>query len=225
MPYQLATILVLSLMVSLGTAADAAPERFTLADGRVLIGTYDAKKGILTLTGKIKGAVPVKPEDIVERKPAPPEVAAAKPEGDAAEAADAKKEKEKSQKPAPAAVDPKQQLIDQQRTWISRKTTELKTYDSKIERTRRKIVDFRKQFAERAKSEGQWYDPERSETRFLEEDPVTLPRSQASNSAVRGLVEECKNLLAKQKALSDELDHARKALAELEGTTAPAPGK
>lgn len=195
-------------------AVEAKPEQFTLADGRVLVGTYDAAKGVLTLTGKIKGAVPVKAEDIVHRKPAPAEPEVAKGDGE-------DKAADKPKRPAAPPPDPKQQLIEQQRTWINRKTTELKTYDTKIERTRRKIVDFRKQFAERAKAEGQWYDPERSEKRFLDEDPVTLPRSQANNSAVRGLVEECKNLEAKQKELAAELLNARKALAELEGTVPP----
>lgn len=207
-------ILILLTCVVVCASAEAKPEQFTLADGRVLVGTYDPQKGVLTLTGKIKGAVPVKADDIVHRKPAPPEPEVAKKD-DAEEAAD------KPKRPAAAPVDPKQQLIEQQRTWINRKTTELKTYDTKIERTRRKIVDFRKQFAERAKVEGQWYDPERSEKRFLIEEPVTLPRSQASNSAVRGLVEECKNLEAKQKELEVELLNARKTLAELEGTVPP----
>ncbi|HEX3134134.1 MAG TPA: hypothetical protein VHX44_11210, partial [Planctomycetota bacterium] len=187
-------------------AAEATPERITLADGRVMVGIYDAQKGVLTLTGKIKGAVPVKPEEIVERKPAPPEPDVAKVDEDEAKGSD------KAKRAAPAPVDPKLQLIDQQRTWINRKSTELKVFDSKIERTRRKIVDFRKQFAERAKSEGQYYDPERTEPHFLDEQSVTLPRSQANNSAVRGLVEECKNLIAKQKALDEELTNARKAL-------------
>ncbi|MBA3699453.1 MAG: hypothetical protein H0W78_11445 [Planctomycetes bacterium] len=209
-------ILALLACASLVTAAEATPERITLADGRVMVGIYDAQKGVLTLTGKIKGAVPVKPEEIVDRKPAPPEPQVVKTDEDAA------KEQEKTKRAAPAPVDPKLQVIEQQRTWINRKTTELKTYDSKIERTRRKIVDFRKQFAERAKAEGQYYDPERNEQRFLDEQTVTLPRSQANNSAVRGLVEECKNLIAKQKALDEELTNARKALTELEGSVAPA---
>jgi hypothetical protein len=202
------------------SAADPAPEQFTLADGRVLIGTYDAAKGVLTLTGKIKGAVPVKSEDIVSRKPAPPPAPeVAKGDEDKSD----KDAKDGSEKPKRAAAppDPKLQLIEQQRSWINRKTTELKTYDSKIERTRRKIVDFRKQFQLRAQSENQWYDPERSDERFFEEPTVTLPRSQESNSAVRGLVTECKDLIAKRAALDKELETARKTLAELEGTVPP----
>lgn len=219
------------------SATDPVPEQFTLADGRVLIGTYDASKGVLTLTGKIKGAVPVKADDIVHRKPAPPPAAeVAKPEATKPEAAKADDEKtakgdqdgnDKPKRPAAAAPDPKQQLIEQQRTWINRKATDLKTIDSKIERTRRKIVEYRKQFQLRAQSENQWYDPERTEARFLEEQTVTLPRSQESNTAVRGLVAECKDLIAKRTALDKELETARKTLAELEGTVPPpaAPAK
>lgn len=203
------------------SAADPVPEQFTLADGRVLIGTYDAAKGVLTLTGKIKGAVPVKSEDIVSRKPAPkpaPEVA--KGDEDKADK-DAKDGADKPKRAAAQPPDPKLQLIEQQRSWINRKTTELKTYDSKIERTRRKIVDFRKQFQLRAQSENQWYSTERSEERFFDEPTVTLPRSQESNTAVRGLVTECKDLIAKREALDKELENARKALAELEATVTP----
>ena len=220
MRMNLLLLLGCALVVS---AAEPMPEQVTLADGRVLIGIYDATKGTLTLTGKIKGAVPVKAEDIVHRKPAPPPAPElAKPADDQA----AKDGAEKAKRPPAAAPDPKLQLIEQQRSWINRKATELKTLDSKIERTRRKIVDFRKQFQVRAKSENQWYDPERSEARFLEEQTVTLPRSQESNSAVRGLVNECKELIAKRAALDIEVENARKALAELEGTAvtpAPAP--
>ena len=195
-------------------AVEANPEQFTLADGRILVGTYDAAKGVLTLTGKIKGAVPVKAEDIVHRKPAPAEPEVAKDDTE-------EKAADKPKRAAAPPPDPKQQLIEQQRTWINRKTTEFKSYDTKLERTRRKIIEFRKQFAERAKAEGQWYDPERSPIHFLEEQTVTLPRSQANNSAVRGLVDEYKNLEAKQKELGVELTNARKALAELEGTVPP----
>ncbi len=199
--------------------AEAAPEQFTLADGRVLIGTYDAKAGVLSIVGKIKGAVPVKPDDIVSRKPAPLEPAKNKDaDGGGGEGEVAEKKK----RPVAAPADPKAILIEQQSTWIARKTIELRSFDSKIERTRRKIVDFRKQFHERAKSEDGWYDPERVAERFLEERTETLPRSQQSNTAVRGLVDECKELIAKREALDKELVNARTALAELEGKPAPA---
>ena len=210
-------------------------EQFTLADGRVLVGTYDKKTQVLSFIGPIKGAVSVKEEDILRREPAPTVAAkpAAKPPAKPGEKTAAKPEKEVAkgegegektgEKPTPAAVDPNKILIEQQTAWIARKSTELKNLESKLERTQRKVVTFRKQFEARAQAEGQYYSAERPEHLFLVERQVDLPRTGLSNTAVRGLVDECIKLIAERTALEAEIKEGRLALGKLEALSTPKP--
>jgi len=115
-------LLLFVLLVAQGDAIGVEAEQFTLADGRVLVGTYDKKTGLLSFSGAIKGAVPVKEEDIVSREPA--QKPAAKPVEKPVEKPVGKPEKEASNgegegekavaKLTPAAVDPNKILIEQQ---------------------------------------------------------------------------------------------------------------
>ena len=61
-------LVLLATCVATAQAAEPKPERFTLKDGRSLIGTYDESSGVLTLVGPIKGAVTVKKDDITRRE-------------------------------------------------------------------------------------------------------------------------------------------------------------
>ncbi len=228
-------VLLLVVLVVRNDVIGVEVEQFTLADGRVLVGVYDKRTQVLSFVGPIKGAVSVKEEDILRREPAPAVVAkpAAKPAVKPAEKTAANPEKEVAkgegegektgEKPAPAAVDPNKILIEQQAAWIARKSIELKNIQSKLERTQRKVVTFRKQFEARAQAEGQYYSAERPEHLFLVERQVDLPRTGLSNTAVRGLVDECIKLIAERTTLEAEIKEGRLALGKLEELYAPKP--
>jgi hypothetical protein len=51
-------------------AAEPEPEIYTLRDGRELTGVHDAQSGVIRIVeGRIRGEVPIKPGDIVSRRP------------------------------------------------------------------------------------------------------------------------------------------------------------
>lgn len=92
-----------------------------------------------------------------------------------------------------------------------------------MERTQRKVLSFRKQFEARAKAEGQYYSTERPDHLFLVEKQVDLPRTGLSNTAVRGLVDECIKLIAERTALEAEIKEGRLALGKLEAQSVSKP--
>lgn len=62
--------IVLALIACALAAAEAAQEIYTLRDGRELTGVHDAQAGVIRIIeGRISGEVPVKPDDIVARRP------------------------------------------------------------------------------------------------------------------------------------------------------------
>ncbi len=209
--------LILILTISILSAADPVPELFTLKDGRSLVGTYDPRTGVLTLVGPIRGAVPVKPEDIVSRATAPPEaLVAPKPKAKP-------KELTPEEKAASAKVDAKADALETEKTALARDEADARLFEGRIDRTKRKIRDFRAQFKLRAKSEGLWYDEDPPEVRFLEEPVATLPRTGESNVAVRGLISDYKGLVDKQAALKLKIATHKIEIAKLEGTAPPTP--
>lgn len=203
---------LLVLAIGVLAAADPVPELFTLKDGRSLVGTYDPRTGVLTLVGPIKGAVPVKPEDIVSRAAAPPEaLVAPKPKPKP-------KELTPEEKAASAKADAKSEALEKAKAALARDEADVRLLDGRIERTKKKIRDFRAQFKLRAKGEGTWYEDDPPEHRFLDEQTVTLPRSGESNSAVRGLINEYKGLLDKQAELKLKIVNGKAEVAKLEAT-------
>jgi hypothetical protein len=211
------SLLLLALAFGLLSAADPVPELFTLKDGRSLVGTYDPRTGVLTLVGPIRGAVPVKPEDIVSRAAAPPEaLVAPKPRPKP-------KELTPEEKAASAKADAKSDALETEKSALARDEADVRLLEGRIDRTKKKIRDFRAQFKLRAKGEGMWYDDEPPESRFLEEPVATLPRTGESNTAVRGLINEYKGLVDKQAALKLKIETHKIEIAKLEGLPAPAP--
>lgn len=211
------SLLLLALAIGLLSAADPVPELFTLKDGRSLVGTYDPRTGVLTLVGPIKGAVPVKPEDIVSRAAAPPEaLVAPKPKAKP-------KELTPEEKAASAKVDANADALEAEKAALARDEADARLLEGRIERTRKKIREFRAQFKIRAKSEGLWYEEDPPEKRFLEEPVATLPRTGESNVAVRGLISEYKGLVDKQAAYKLKIETHRIEIAKLEGSPPLAP--
>jgi hypothetical protein len=216
-PAMMRTIIVIVLATGLLQAADPLPELFTLRDGRALVGTYDARTGVLTLVGPIRGAVPVKPEDIVSRAAAPPEaLAAPKPRAKP-------KELTPEEKEAGAKADAKSDALEAERAGLARDEADVRLLDGRIERTKKKIRDFRAQFKLRAKGEGLYYEDDPPESRFLDEQVVTLPRTGEGNVAVRGLISEYKGLVDKQAALKLKVYGHQVEIAKLEGKEPPPP--
>lgn len=211
------SMLLLLMTIGLLSAADPVPELFTLKDGRSLVGTYDPRTGVLTLVGPIKGAVPVKPEDIVSRAAAPPEaLAAPKPKVKA-------KELTPEEKAVSDKADAKSDALEKEKAALARDEADARLLEGRIERTKKKIRDFRAQFKVRAKSEGLWYEEDPPESRFLEEPVATLPRTGESNVAVRGLISEYKGLVDKQAAYKLKIETHKIEIAKLEGLPVPAP--
>lgn len=209
--------LIFILAIGLLSAADPVPELFTLKDGRSLVGTYDPRTGVLTLVGPIRGAVPVKAEDIVSRAAAPPEaLVAPKPKVKP-------KELTPEEKAVSAKADAKSDALEAEKNALARDEADVKLLDGRIERTKKKIRDFRAQFKLRAKSEGLWYDEDPPEIRFLEEPVATLPRTGESNVAVRGFISEYKGLVDKQAALKLKIETHKIEIAKLEGREPPPP--
>jgi hypothetical protein len=69
--------LLLALLACTATASAAERESITLSDGRTLVGFYDDQTGVLTLDGKGKAVVALRPEQVKAREPAPAAKAAA----------------------------------------------------------------------------------------------------------------------------------------------------
>lgn len=61
-------LLLLALLLTPLAAQEA--ERFVLTDGRVLIGTYDAERRVVQISGPIRAGIRVDPAAIQERRPA-----------------------------------------------------------------------------------------------------------------------------------------------------------
>jgi hypothetical protein len=205
-------VVLLVACCALARAADPKPERFTLTDGRSLIGTYDESSGVLTLVGPIKGAVTVKKEDIARR------------EAVAVEALEAPKPKAKvaakEATPAEKAQVDKTEQVQKARAALAKDKFDGDLLAKKIERNRQKIRDFRAQFAKRADSEHVYYNPEPREEKFYDEQQVNLPSAADANASVRGMVVETKGLVEKQAALTTRMDENRKLVAKLESELA-----
>jgi hypothetical protein len=219
-------IIVTALAAGLLSAADPLPELFTLRDGRALVGTYDKSTGVLTLVGPIRGAVPVKPEDIVSRAAAPPEaLAAPKPRARPKEAApeEPATPEAKAARAADAAIAAKAEALEKEKNALARDEADVRLLDGRVERTRKKIHDFRAQFKLRARSENTFYEDDPPESRFLEEPTVTLPRTGESNVAVRGHIADYKDLVDKREALRLKIYQHKVDIAKLEGKEPPPP--
>ncbi len=207
----------------IGFALTEDIEEIKLKDGRVFIGIYNKSEGLIILSGPIKGGVRVKEEDIAERNPINKEVT--EPKEDVADKKEAgNKEEDKKEEPQKKVVvtqpDQNAKLIDKQKKLLAKKESDLKLVEGKIDKTKINIYRFRQQFALRSRSEGRYYNPEVPESLFLEERPIELPKSRVNNSGVRGLIVECKKLMAEHEELKKDIENGTKTLAELEAAAA-----